>query len=799
MNKTAADVCGGIKLTDKSNNPIKYRFSDLVDIELLQQLLHSFYIATGIPHTIRDVDYNILSMSGWQDICTRFHRVCPQTEERCQQSDRYISDYLHEKSYVGYKCLNGLMDYASPIIIEGHHLATLFMGQILHDQPDEVFFGQQAQQFGFDQTAYLDALHQVPIIPEEQVKSIMEFYSQLGQVLAYIGLEKKLKLEAADQAVKQKEERLALMFEASSDGFWDWNIETDEVYYSQRWAEIIGYSLEESEFNFHAWEKRIHPDDVAATMKALNDYLEGRKPKYEAEYRLLAKSGQWKWILEHGQVVSRNEQSQPLRMVGSSIDISNRKQAEMALRLSDDKFYKAFHCSPDVICISTLKDGLYIEVNEAFFYIFGYTRQEAIGYTANELGIWAIPEERDTLLNNIKEQGSVRNLETHLRTKSRGILTTLVSGDTIDIDGELFLLSVVKDITVRKKMEEALYLSEERFSKAFHLSPVMMAIIKMKDDRLIEANQRFLDVIGYTREETLGHTLAELNLWPDKENTKPFLAELIEQGRVQNKELNLRTRSGKLCTLLAAIELINVNGESCRLAAMQDITEQKRVQSELVKLDQLHLVGEIAASIGHEIRNPMTSVRGFLQMFESKYSEDKEVLNLMIDELDRANSIITEFLSLAKNKMVELMPHNLNSTLKNILPLIQANATIQDKVIILEMAPVPDRLLDEKEIRQLILNLVHNGLEAMSAGGNVTIKTFSEGKDVVLSVQDQGPGIDPKILDRLGTPFFTTKEKGTGLGLAVCYGIAERHNAKIDFVTSPTGTTFYVRFPGQNQ
>ena len=627
----------------------------------------------------------------------------------------------------------------------------------------------------------------------------MEFYSHLGQVLAYIGLEKKRQLEAADHAVRKNEERLELVLEASSDGFWDWNIETNEVYFSQRWAEILGYSLEEIEPHFHTWEERVHSNDMVATRKSLNDYLEGRKPKYESEHRLLTKSGEWKWILDRGKVVSKNKQDQPLRMVGSSIDISDRKQAEIALHHSDDKFYKAFHCSPDIISISTLKEGRFIEINDAFLDITGYKRPEVIGHTAHELNIWIVPEERNIVLKQILKDGRIRNFEIHFRKKNNDTLITLLSADTIDTGGEKFLLCVSKDITLRKKMEEALHLSEERFSKAFHLSPVMMAIIRMKDDQLIEANQRFLDVIEYTREETLGHTLTELNLWPDQKNSKPFLNELIEQGRLENKEFKIQTRSGKLCVLLAAIELVTVNGESCRLAAMQDITEQKCIQNELLKLDRLHLVGEIAASIGHEIRNPMTSVRGFLQMFEIRYSEDKEFLNLMIDELDRANSIITEFLSLAKNKLVELMPHNINSIVKNILPLLQASATIQDKGIQFEMALTPDLLLDEKEIRQLTLNLVHNGLESMSDGGNVTIKTFSEGKDVVLSVQDQGPGIAPEILDRLGTPFFTTKEKGTGLGLAVCYGIAARHSAKIDIVTASTGTTFLVRFPVQNQ
>ncbi|MEN6461167.1 MAG: ATP-binding protein [Syntrophomonas sp.] len=229
----------------------------------------------------------------------------------------------------------------------------------------------------------------------------------------------------------------------------------------------------------------------------------------------------------------------------------------------------------------------------------------------------------------------------------------------------------------------------------------------------------------------------------------------------------------------------------------QDKTKEQLI-NELAEMqqrvDRLNLVGEMAASIGHEIRNPMTSVRGFLQMFEDKYIEDKEYLNLMIEELDRANIIIGEFLSLARNRIVELKPTNLNTIIIIILPLLQANAMVQEKSITIETEDIPDILLDGKEIRQLIHNLVRNGLESMSAGGEVTIRTFMENGDVVLAIQDQGHGINSEILEKLGTPFFTTKEQGTGLGLAVCYGIAARYNAKIDIESNLTGTTFYVRF-----
>jgi signal transduction histidine kinase len=204
----------------------------------------------------------------------------------------------------------------------------------------------------------------------------------------------------------------------------------------------------------------------------------------------------------------------------------------------------------------------------------------------------------------------------------------------------------------------------------------------------------------------------------------------------------------------------------------------------------------MAAGIGHEIRNPMTTVRGFLQILRSKKdcTQYKEYLNLMIEELDRANSIIMEYLSMAKNKPMELKTQNLNNILEALFPLIQADAMVSDKYIKFELATIPDLFLDEKETRQLILNLVRNGLEAMAPGGNLTIKTFTDGEEVVIAVQDQGKGIEPDVLEKIGTPFFTTKNQGTGLGLAICYSITARHNASIKVDTGSTGTTFSVRF-----
>jgi len=248
----------------------------------------------------------------------------------------------------------------------------------------------------------------------------------------------------------------------------------------------------------------------------------------------------------------------------------------------------------------------------------------------------------------------------------------------------------------------------------------------------------------------------------------------------------------------------DVDGSRLVIKTLYDITERKKaeqellhMQAEMAHLERLNLVGQMAAGIAHEIRNPMTTVRGYLQLLGAKaeFKSHNSRFELMIEELDRANSIITEFLSLAKNSPTTQQCQNINSILQHLYPLLEADTYIQNKQLVFVRGETPDILLDTKEFSQLVLNLCRNGLEAMQEGGTLTIRTYSENEHVVLSVEDEGCGINLEGLDKLGTPFYTTKDNGTGLGLATCYSIAERHNAKINLKSSPGGTIFFVRFP----
>ncbi len=344
--------------------------------------------------------------------------------------------------------------------------------------------------------------------------------------------------------------------------------------------------------------------------------------------------------------------------------------------------------------------------------------------------------------------------------------------------------------------------NENLFFKAFHSNPNSMAVLTFPEGICIDVNESFLRLHEYSRDEVIGQTINQLKIWGSFGKWKQLLQQLEVGGSVKNYDIDLYTKSRKKLIGLLSLERIDLNGRKCTLGCFNDLTERKKIEEEMTRLDRLNLIGEMSVNIGHEVRNPMTTVRGFLQLMGSEETsvQKKYYYEMMIEELDKANEIITEFLSLAKDKMVKLKLKSLNTLISTLYPLLSSDAVKQKKRILLSQGVIPDIPLDDKEMKQLIINLVKNGLESMRSGGTVTIGTYIQDHQVVLFVEDEGDGIRPEIFDKLGTPFVTTKDNGTGLGLAVSYSIANRHNATIDFKTGSSGTTFYLRFKlNQNQ
>lgn len=230
---------------------------------------------------------------------------------------------------------------------------------------------------------------------------------------------------------------------------------------------------------------------------------------------------------------------------------------------------------------------------------------------------------------------------------------------------------------------------------------------------------------------------------------------------------------------------------------VQDITELTKLRSEVDRIERLSLVGQMAASITHEIRNPMAVIRGFIQLIKERSpNTQEEYFKIVLDELDRANLIISDFLSLAQNRALTMELSSLNTIISGLLPLLTADANLRGQVIETDLCEdMPLIMLNDREIKQLFLNLARNGMEAMDDHGALHISTHRSQDRIELRIKDEGSGISPEKMESLFEPFFTTKARGTGLGLPLCLSIAERHNGKIDVESQlGEGTTFIVSF-----
>lgn len=426
--------------------------------------------------------------------------------------------------------------------------------------------------------------------------------------------------------------------------------------------------------------------------------------------------------------------------------------------------------------------GHILTVNEAVTNMFGYTPVECTGLHINQL----VP----TL--HFRSSGeNERIIETVGLRKDKTKFPSDVQIGMAAVKKQQIFVCSIRDVTERKLSDE------ERFRRIFNATPCLIELRSLEDKRYMNVNESWLSYTGHTYEDIMNQTHEEIQYIMDLDGLGETSVGIFELTTpVRNARISYWTKSHDMREGLLSTEIMEIRGEACILSVITDITDRVAVEKEIAKFARLNLMGEMAAGIIHEIRNPMTTVRGFLQM--SKNHPSTEYIDIMIEELDRAHNIITEFLSVTKTTSTMRVPKQLNDIIQTLFPLIQAKAMVSHKSACMELGDCPLLSLDEKEIRQLILNLAINGLEAMSAEGVLKIKTYTNGPEVILEVQDEGCGIKEELLEKIGTPFFSTKVNGTGLGLSVCHGVVARHNAVMKVETSAQGTKFLIHFNKEN-
>jgi len=398
----------------------------------------------------------------------------------------------------------------------------------------------------------------------------------------------------------------------------------------------------------------------------------------------------------------------------------------------------------------------------------------------------------------VDNENSAKELLAGNEFENSWLLSELRSAEAKNKQMDASLIEYQNRLEDSSRLLESLRYSEEHF-RSVAQSAVDAIITIDKAGKIIFWNNSAESIFGYSQEEAEGSDITIIIPERLRAGHLGGVEKMVPWGAGRNGsplESYALGRDGNEIPVEVSVSRWISQGNVYFTGIIRELTNRIRLQGEMARLDRLDLVGQLAAGIGHEIRNPMTAVRGFLQLLAKKDECVKfgDYFDLMVSELDRANTIITEFLSMVRNKQTDMQMKNINAVVMALQPLILADAIHGNKNVSVEVEEVPDILLNEKEIRQLILNLVRNGLDAMPTERTLTIKTCADGEGVLLSVQDQGYGIQPDVLEKIGTPFFTTKDNGTGIGLAVCYGIAARHNASIDIDTGSWGTLFTVRF-----
>jgi PAS domain S-box-containing protein len=358
------------------------------------------------------------------------------------------------------------------------------------------------------------------------------------------------------------------------------------------------------------------------------------------------------------------------------------------------------------------------------------------------------------------------------------------------------------EVTLRVRAEqeyrnamEVLRQSEQLFSAVFKLAPALITIRSVEDGRYINVNDAWLEATGYSYDEAIDKTADELGIYYDLSDSENVKEKMRSGQSINNYRFRFRNRWGEIRHAVTSADVISIGERPCLVAVTQDLTEEVGLQAELARLERLNLIGQMAGGIGHEIRNPLTAVRGFLQLLKDRHPESQKQFEIMLSEIDRANTIITEFLDLAKTKPEKLVKEDLNEVIATIYPIIQARAFACDMQITLELQSIPETCLSVPEMRQILLNLLNNAIDASPPRSTIFIRTKVLGDEVVLEVEDEGSGVCPDMLPRLGTPFLTTKPHGTGLGLAITYNLVKILNGRVTVRSDSSGTLFTVHIP----
>jgi two-component system, cell cycle sensor histidine kinase and response regulator CckA len=644
---------------------------------------------------------------------------------------------------------------------------------------------------------------------------------QAGSVLGWLAeTQAKLSLmdrerRSTEQALAESECRWRFAIEGSGDGVWDWDIPSGEAKYSPRWKEMLGYAEGDILPSNQEWVDRIHPEDQAYVAAAMQAYLEGKTVIYVVEYRLRCRDDSYKWILGRGMVVSRDGDGAPLRMIGTHTDITERKHIEEKLRVSEKKFATAFRVSPDAINLTRLDDGTYLEINEGFSTITGYSAGDVIGRSALELDIWCDPGDRTRLVAGLREHGVVNNLEARFRRKDGSTLTGIMSARVIEVEGELCLLSITRDISERKRAEEYLKESEQNLRTLMDSMPA--GVWWFDNAGNIEyLNSCFREQFSYTLADIPTLDAWLLRAYPDPKYRSSCIAARNDRVAQARDGGTAPPREAKITCKDGAQRHVIINTRFAlgrTVEIFTDITEREQFLHQYQKLEKLESLGVLAGGIAHDFNNILTGIMGNITYARSLLDQSHKSATLLLSAeqaANRAADLAHQLLTFAKGGQPVKRAVSVWHVLRESSSFMLHGSNVSIDIEIPDDLPAIE--VDEGQISQVINNIIINASQAMPDGGSIVVRghnvvletgnpmSLEPGRYVGLNLTDTGCGISEEDQKRIFDPYFTTKAGGSGLGLASVHSIITRHGGFIG-VSSVIGigTCFELLLPASDQ
>jgi PAS domain S-box-containing protein len=366
---------------------------------------------------------------------------------------------------------------------------------------------------------------------------------------------------------------------------------------------------------------------------------------------------------------------------------------------------------------------------------------------------------------------------------------------------------------VRDRAGELVRRSEEKFAKAFQSSPMILVLNRISDGRMIEANDAFERLMGYTREEALGRTMIELKIWVNEAERARLLLVFSSTRRLRGEEVKFRAKDGSIIIGLLFAELIEVGGEECILASVDNITERKQLEQQFLQAQKMEAIGHLAGGVAHDFNNILAALMMGLELIDQDSTLDQDAQALLKEltaETKRACNLTRQLLMLSRRSVLDVRVLDVNEVAANLLNMLGRLLGEHITLVFERKNTLPAVEADTGMLEQVLMNLVVNSRDAMPKGGRITLSTDvvelgpeqvaghagrRAGRFACLAVTDTGCGMDPDTQKRLFEPFFTTKAtgKGTGLGLATVYGIIAQHKGWVEVESEVgRGSTFRI-------